>query len=138
MKTVLNNLKTPNSQRWATNSSLEQGKVAKKDIWFVINARGLFRSISPSLLDYLDGMDPQFFETVLSEKSGKNGLPSPVDYLTEMIQLERDSVFVNNIIKADGPEISGAHWHIIADGPHLKFTLSEAPSTTEAGERRAS
>ena len=137
MKTILNHIKPQNSQATPETGSAETGRFVKQDISFTINTLGFFKYISPTLLEFLDEMDNLFFESVLFEKSGKNDLPSPVEYLTEMINPERDSVFVKEVLKNEASIISGAYWNIIAEGNILKFTLSDAPPITETGERRA-
>lgn len=138
MKTTLNHKDLKNSATGKSVGSLVSNRFGNKDIWFTINTSGFFQYLSPLLLEYLEGMENLFFESVLFEKSGKNELPSPVEYLTEMINPERDSVFVEEVLKKKFQESSGTYWNIVAEGNILKFTLSETPPTTEIGERMVS
>jgi hypothetical protein len=138
MKRILNHSKAQNTPTNTSPPSTGVGSFVKQNIWFTVNTLGFFKYISPSLLEYLEGMENQFFESVLFEKSGKNELPSPVEFLTEMINTERESVFVEEVLKSDPQETSGAYWNIVAEGCILKFTLSETPPTAEVGERRVS
>lgn len=138
MKRILNHSKPHTSTASTGNISTGADGFVKQAIWFTVNTLGFFQYISPPLLEYLEGMENQFFESVLFEKSGKNELPSPVEFLTEMINTERESVFVEKVLKSDLQETSGAYWNIVAEGCILKFTLSETPPTAEVGERRVS
>lgn len=138
MKRILNHSKPKNTITSTETAAPEPGRFVKQEIWFTVNTLGFFKYISPSLLEYLEGMDNEFFESVLFEKSGKNELPSPIEFLTEMINTERESVFVEEVLKGDPQETTGTSWNIVAEGCILKFTLSETPPIAEAGERRVS
>lgn len=138
MKRTLNHTKPQNSIASTSTGTPLPGRDVKHDIWFTVNTLGFFNYISPLLLEYLDGMENHFFESVLFEKSGKNELPSPVEFLTEMINIDRESVFVEEVLKKGLQETPGAYWNIVAEGCVLKFTLSETPPVAEAGERRLS
>lgn len=122
MKTVLKN---NNHQSLVENNEPGAGKVGKPDVWFSINKKGIFHSLSPLLLDYLEDMDHLFFESCLVEDNQKQGLPSPVEFLKEMINTERESNFVEEVIKNNKNSSLNSIWDIIAEGGHLKFSLGE-------------
>lgn len=134
MKTILNHTRAQTPVDIAKKASFGAGKSLRREVWFSINTLGLFTYISPVLLEYLDQMENEFFEAVLFEKSEKSELPSPVEFFTEMIKPERESVFVEEVIKNDLQETSGAYWNIVAEGGILKFTLSQTPPTADAVE----
>lgn len=120
MKTVLNNHIPQNLEG---NTGADPGNIASRDVWFKINKKGYFHSISPLLLEYLEDMDHLFFESNLVGDDLMQGLPSPVEFLKKMINTERESVFVEEVIKGNSASTSHPIWDTIADGRLLRFKL---------------
>lgn len=94
-----------------------------QEIWFCINKKGRCEGISRLLLEYLEDMDYLFFESLLMGDNHKRGLPPPVEFFKTMINVERESVFVEKIIRTNDNSSIIPNWNINSEGHLLRFRL---------------
>lgn len=93
-------------------------------ICFITDVRGFFKYIHPNFLKLLEGVENQFFEKSIFDDSIE-GLPTTIEYLVEMIQEKRTSVFIETTFKDH--VFSKLQWNIAYYGGLLNFNLSELP-----------
>lgn len=96
-------------------------------ICFITDVKGFFKYIHPNFLKFMEGMENQFFETSIFDFNQSEGLPPSIDYLVEMIQENRTSVFIKNTFKNKPNGFSKLQWKISYYGGLLNFKLLEQP-----------
>lgn len=96
-------------------------------ICFITDVKGFFKYIHPNFLKLMEGVENQFFETSIFDFNQPEGLPPTIDYLVEMIQENRTSVFIENTFKNNQNEFSKLQWKISYYGGLLNFNLFEQP-----------
>ena len=100
-------------------------------ICFVTDVKGFFKYVHPNFLKLFEGVDYQFFEkSIFDLNKPEDKLPT-IDYLVEMIQEKRDSVFIENLFKNNQNTFSKLQWNISYYGGLLNFNLFEHPVSPE-------
>ncbi len=100
-------------------------------ICFITDLKGFFKYIHPKFLKLFEGADHQFFETSIFDLDKPEDMPRTIDYLVEMIQEKRNSVFIENLFKNNQNTFSKLQWNISYDGGLLNFNLFEQPVSPE-------
>ena len=98
---------------------------------FITDVKGFFKYIHPNFLKLFDGVENQFFETSIFDLNKSEDIPPTIDYLVEMIQEKRSSVFIRNLLKNNQNSFSKLQWNISYYGGLLNFNLFEKPISTE-------
>jgi hypothetical protein len=100
-------------------------------ICFVTDVKGFFKYIHPNFLKLFEGVEDQFFETSIFDLDKPEDMPRTLDYLVEMIQEKRNSIFIGNIFENDQNTFSKLQWNISYYGGLLNFNLFEQPVSLE-------
>jgi len=100
-------------------------------ICFITDVKGFFKYIHPNFLKLFEGVDHQFFETSIFDLNKPEDKSPTIDYLVEMIQEKRNSVFIENLFKNNQNAFSKLQWNISYYGGLLNFNLFEQPVSPE-------
>jgi len=100
-------------------------------ICFITDVKGFFKFVHPKFLKLFEGVDHQFFETSIFDLNKPEDKSPTIDYLVEMIQEKRKSVFVENLFKNNQNTFSKLQWNISYYGGLLNFNLFEQPVSPE-------
>jgi len=100
-------------------------------ICFITDLKGFFKYIHPNFLKLFEGVEDQFFETSIFDLEKREDMPRTIDYLVEMIQEKRNSIFIGNIFNKDQNSFSKLQWNISYYGGLLNFNLLEQPVSTD-------
>jgi len=103
-------------------------------ICFITDVKGFFQYIHPNFLKLFEGVENQFFETSIFDLNKFADMPPTIDYLVEMIQEKRNSIFIENLFKNNQNTIAKLQWNISYYGGLLNFNLFEQPVSTEQEE----
>jgi len=98
---------------------------------FITDLKGFFKYIHPNFLKLFEGVENQFFETSIFDLNKPEDMPPTLDYLVEMVQEKRSSVFIGNLFKNNQKSFSKLQWNISYYGGLLNFNLFEQPVSTE-------
>jgi hypothetical protein len=118
------------SDRSQLKSTASKNKLLS-GICFITDLKGFFKYIHPNFLKLFEGVDYQFFETSIFDLDKPVDMPRTIDYLVEMIQEKRNSVFIGNLIENNQNTFSKLQWNISYDGGLLNFNLFEQPVSPE-------
>jgi len=118
------------SDRSQLKSTASKNKLLS-GICFITDLKGFFKYIHPKFLKLFEGVDYQFFETSIFDLDKPEDMPRTIDYLVEMIQEKRNSVFIENLFKNNQNTFSKLQWNISYDGGLLNFNLFEQPVSSE-------
>ena len=105
----------------ASNNKLLAG------LCFITDVKGFFKYIHPNFLKLFEGVENQFFESSIFDSNEPEAMPPTLDYLVEMIQEKRNSVFIENLFKNNNLTFSKLRWNISYYGGLLNFNLFEQP-----------
>lgn len=94
-------------------------------ICFITDVKGFFKYVHPNFLQLFEGVENQFFETSIFDPNKPEDMPPTIDYLVEMIQEKRNSVFIGNLLKNNQNTFSKLQWNISYYGGLLNFNLFE-------------
>jgi hypothetical protein len=100
-------------------------------ICFITDVKGFIKYVHPNFLKLFEGVENQFFETSIFDLNKLEDMPPTLDYLVEMIQEKRRSVFIGNLIKNNQNTFSKLQWNISYYGGLLNFNLFEQPGSPE-------
>lgn len=100
-------------------------------IFFKTDLNGFFKYVHPNFLKLFEGVENQFFETSIFDLNQPEDRPSTIEYLVEMIQEKRNSVFIENLFKNNQNIFSKLQWNISYYGGLLNFNLFEKPVSLE-------
>jgi len=100
-------------------------------ICFITDVKGFFKYIHPNFLKLFEGVDYQFFEKSIFDLNKPEGMPPTIDYLVEMIQEKRNTVFIEKLFKNNQNTFSKLQWKISYYGGLLNFNLFEKPVSLE-------
>jgi hypothetical protein len=98
---------------------------------FITDVKGFFKYINPNFLKLFEGVENSFFETSIFDSNEPEVMPPTIDYLVEMIQEKRNSVFIENLFKNNNTTFSKLRWNISYYGGLLNFNLFEQPVSLE-------
>jgi hypothetical protein len=118
------------SDRSQLKSTASKNKLLS-GLCFVTDLKGFFKYIHPNFLKLFEGVDYQFFETSIFNSDKPEDMPRTIDYLVEMIEEKRNSVFIRNLFKNNHNAFSKLQWNISYDGGLLNFNLFEQPVSPE-------
>ena len=100
-------------------------------VCFITDVKGFFKYIHPNFLKLFEGVEHQFFERSIFDTKKQGDMPPTIDYLVEMIQEKRKSVFIGNLCKNKQNALSKLQWNISYYGGLLNFNLFEQPVSPE-------
>jgi len=106
-----------------------------KGICFITDVKGFFKYIHPNFLKLFEGVENQFFERSIFDLNKPEEMPPTIDYLVEMIQEKRNSIFIDNLIKNNQNAFSKLQWNISYYGGLLNFNLFEQPDSPEQEDK---
>lgn len=98
-------------------------------ICFITDVKGFFKYVHPNFLKLFDGVENQFFETSIFDLNKPEDMPPTIDYLVEMIQEKRSSIFIGNLFNINHNSFSKLQWNISYYGGLLNFNLFEKPAS---------
>lgn len=96
-------------------------------ICFITDVKGFFQYVHPNFLKLFEGVENQFFETSIFDVNKPEDMPPTIDYLVEMVQEKRSSVFIENLFNNNQNSFSKLQWNISYYGGLLNFNLFEKP-----------
>jgi len=100
-------------------------------ICFITDVKGFIKYVHPNFLKLFEGVENQFFETSIFDLNIPEDKSPTIDYLVEMIQEKRNSVFIENLFKNNQNTFSKLQWNISYYGGLLNFNLFEQPVSPE-------
>jgi hypothetical protein len=103
-------------------------------ICFITDVKGFFKYIHPNFLKLFEGVENQFFERSIFDSKKLGDMPPIIDYLVEMIQEKRNSVFIETLFKNNQNNFSKLQWNISYYGGMLNFNLFENPVSPKQEE----
>jgi len=103
-------------------------------ICFITDVKGFFKYIHPNFLKLFEGVENQFFERSIFDSKKLGDMPPTIDYLVEMIQEKRNSVFIETLFKNNQNNFSKLQWNISYYGGMLNFNLFENPVSPKQEE----
>ncbi len=93
---------------------------------FITDVKGFFIYVHPNFLKLFEGVENQFFETSIFDFNKPEDMPPTIDYLVDMIQERRNSVFIESLFNNNN-SFSKLQWNISYYGGLLNFNLFEKP-----------
>jgi hypothetical protein len=125
----------PNKVSAMSEKSQRKTKASKNKLLtglcFITDVKGFFKYIHPNFIKLFEGVENQFFERSIFDLNKPEEMPPTIDYLVEMIQEKRNSVFRANLFKNNPKTCSKLHWNISYYGGLLNFNLFEQPVSLE-------
>jgi len=118
------------SDRSQLKSTASKNKILS-GICFTTDVKGFFKYIHPNFLKLFEGVDYQFFETSIFDLNKSEDKSPTIDYLVEMIQEKRNSVFIEDLFKNKQNTFSKLQWNISYFRGLLNFNLFEQPDSPE-------
>lgn len=134
MKSNDRNVEPQNEPAMSDKSQLKIAASKNKllaGICFITDVKGFFKYVHPNFLKLFEGVENQFFETSIFDFNQPENMPPTIDYLVEMIQEKRNSVFIENVFNNGQNPFSKLQWNISYYGGMLNFNLFEKPVSLE-------
>ena len=134
MKRIDRNVEPQKESAMSDRSQLKSRASKNKllsGICFITDVKGFFKYVHPNFLKLFEGVENQFFETSIFDLEKPEDMPCTIDYLVEMIQEKRNSVFIENLFKNNQNAFSKLQWNISYYGGLLNFNLFEQPVSSE-------
>lgn len=109
------------------NRSLSNSNRNVLGICFITDIEGYFKYIHPNFLNLFEGVEDQFYETSVLERSASLGSPSILKYLVAMIQESTPNHVLENRFSKCIKKFHKLEWRMVYNKGLLYFSLTQEP-----------